>query len=488
MKDVLITKELFLNTYACPTYGWYLKHSDGKETVSLPDQFRMEEGIEVHERARKLFPQGILIFGDNIAASEMTQRMLEDKQCPVILEGTFIKDNYITKTDILIRESEGWKVIEVKSSANKKAEHIDDMAYTVMVAKKAGLNITSVCLYTVSKDFRLGMSDEELFKEHNCIEKVFEKVEEFEEYWDEIDTVLRQRKIPSPERDWVCKNCEYYEDCFGENISNTIYEIPYLKEKGFTSLQEMDIFHIKDIPANYTLNDYQSMIREAVINGKPIVYEANIKEELDSIVFPAYYLDFETIMTCLPLYEGIAPYTQIATQYSVHVCNKVGGIIEHREYLADPSKDCRRELAERLIKDCGEEGSVIVYFASFEKGRIKSMIEWFPDLEKELQAILDRTVDLHEIVRNFYYHPEFHGSTSIKVTLPVMVPELSYEGMNIDDGSLAMAIFAYMAKGKYGEEEIEQIRKDLLEYCNMDTMAMVRMHERLEGMIRKNMN
>ena len=107
------------------------------------------------------------------------------------------------------------------------------------------------------------------------------------------------------------------------------------------------------------------------------------------------------------------------------------------------------------------------------------MIDWFPDLEGDLQGIIDRIVDLHEIVRNYYYHPEFHGSTSIKVTLPVMVPEMSYEGMNIADGSSAMAVFAYMAKGKYDDGEIGQSRQDLLEYCKLDTLAMVRLHEKL---------
>ncbi|MBN2286040.1 MAG: DUF2779 domain-containing protein [Tissierellales bacterium] len=483
MKKKFVTKELFLNTYACPTYGWHLEHSDSTEPVSLPDQLRMEEGLQVHQRARKLFPEGVLIVGDNITAYELTQRMLKNKKCSVILEATFIVDGYITKTDILIREPKGWKVIEVKSSTQQKPEHIDDMAYTVMVAKKAGLQITSVALWTISKDYRLGMPDDKLFEEHDCTDAVFEQVEEFEQYWDEISAVLQGKEAPYPQRDWICKNCEYYHDCFRETISNTIYELPYLGGVGFSDLQEMGVFYIKDIPNDYSLSDFQSRVKQAVQTEQPVIDVQGIKQQLDSIIFPAYYLDFETLMTCLPLYKDLAPYTQIATQYSVHVCSQVDELVEHKEYLADPVRDCRRELAERLVADCGTKGSVIVYYASFEIGRIKSMIEWFPDLKASLQGIIDRIVDLHDIVRNYYYHPQFHGSTSIKVTLPVMVPEMSYEGMSIADGSSAMAVFAYMVKGKYVDDEIVQLRRDLLQYCSLDTLAMVKLHEKLEELV-----
>ena len=483
MKDKLITKDLFLNTYACPTYGWYLKHSDSRAPISLPDQLRMEEGVEVHQRARELFPEGILISGNNISAYELTQKLLRNKKCSVILEGTFIVDGYITKADILIREPKGWKIIEVKSSSNKKSEHIDDMAYTVMVAQRAGLKISSVALWTVSKDYRLGFPDTVLFEENEYTDEVLYAAHELDHYWDDISKTLRKKKVPTPERDWICRGCEHYQDCFNEDASNTIFELPYLGESAFLDLQEKGVFQIKDIPDDYPLSDYQTRNRQAVLTGQPVINTKRIKKELKSIVFPAYYLDFETMMTCLPLYRDVAPYAQIPTQYSIHVCSQVGNITEHKEYLADPAKDCRRELAERMIEDCGKKGSVIVYFASFEIGRIKEMIKWFPDLEKELQGIIERIVDLHEIVRNFYYHPEFHGSTSIKVTLPVMVPDMSYEGMNIADGSSAMAVFANMAKGKYETEEIGQLRQDLLEYCKLDTLAMVKLHERLEEIV-----
>ena len=114
---------------------------------------------------------------------------------------------------------------------------------------------------------------------------------------------------------------------------------------------------------------------------------------------------------------------------------------------------------------------------------MRAEISLFPDLKKELEGLVKRLVDLCAILQKNYYHPNFHGSYSIKNVLPVMVPGLSYETMEIGNGSDAVAQFAYLATGKYSPEEEKKVRKDLLDYCKLDTLAMVRVWERLEGMV-----
>jgi hypothetical protein len=184
-------------------------------------------------------------------------------------------------------------------------------------------------------------------------------------------------------------------------------------------------------------------------------------------------------MTAIPLYSDIAPYTQLPTQYSVHKSSGIGSAIEHREYLADPSKDCRRELAERLIDDLENEGSIIVY-SSFEKTTISQLKRDFPDLAERLDALAERLYDLEVIFKNHFCHPGFHGRTSIKVTLPTLVPGLSYSDLEIAEGDSASAAFAYLALGRYSEgDETEDIRNKLLRYCERDTLAMVKLHEKL---------
>jgi hypothetical protein len=264
----------------------------------------------------------------------------------------------------------------------------------------------------------------------------------------------------------------------GKGIDNHILEIPRLHKTKFDSLKESGIVCIEDIPNGFPLTDNQARVRNCVITGKPFV-SSQLRSDLEGITWPAFYLDFETVRTAIPLYPDIAPYTQLPTQYSIHKYANIGQEIDHREYLADPNRDCRRELAESLIKDLEDSGSIIVY-SNFEKNIINSIAMICTDLRDKLSTLTERIIDLEAIIKKNFYHPRFHGSTSIKQTLPVLVPELSYDALEIADGNSASAAFAYLAMGKYATgTEVGSVKTNLLKYCKQDTLGMVKLHEKL---------
>ena len=91
-----ITKNLFLSTLQCPTYG-FLQQLQPTQPTSPSDQLRIDEGNEIHNRAKSLFPNGILISGNNITASQTTQKLLSELTVETIFEATFITTPYITK-------------------------------------------------------------------------------------------------------------------------------------------------------------------------------------------------------------------------------------------------------------------------------------------------------------------------------------------------------------------------------------------------------
>ena len=477
-----ITKNLFLSTLSCPTYG-HLQLQPTQQQLSPSDQLRIEEGIEIQQRARLLYPTGVLVSGDNITASKTTQKLLSYPTIDTIFEATFISTTYITKADILIRNNLGWKIIEIKSAVNLDDEHIDDLAYTTMIARKAGLSITCCSLLLVNKNYRLGMPDKKLFKEKNITAEVFERVEEFEQLYDYVVEVLSQKEKPVPYLKWECKGCDIFDECCRLEIDNHIFDLPRLSHTKYCQLRDLEVLRIEDIPEDFELTEPQDIVWEAIVNGETVIDRNELKEALDSIVYPAYYLDFETVQTAIPLYKRIAPYAQIPTQYSLHICSEAGKVVEHREYLADADRDCRRKMAKKLIRDCGSKGSIVVY-SSFEKTVINGLIELFPDLKKELGMLVRRLVDLHKIIKNNYYDVRFRGSYSIKKVLPVLVPELGYENMEIGNGLDASAVFAFMCMGgRYDREEVGRIREQLKIYCGLDTMAMVRLVRELFSII-----
>ena len=511
MKNV--SKQIFLNAFACPTLGWLLRSGEATKQITeaeltLGERFRIEQGIEIGRRARELYPGGLLIDGmDLVSASKKTERLMNDPDVSIIFEGAFLIDGFVARADMLRRKGKGWHLVEVKSSVNDKVEFIDDMAYTAMVIDRCGFNISSVSLLLVSKDFRLGMENKELFVEIDHTDEVLVRVEEFKPSWQQIEEITRAPVKPEPQLLFECRKCELFKECLGRDIENHIFDIPRLSQSKFDSLIESGAVCIEDVPNGFPLTENQARVRECVQTKKTFVGD-RLKSELASISQPVYYLDFETVMTAIPLYSDIAPYTQIPTQYSIHKCSDVDLIIDHLEYLADPSKDCRKELAENLINDLGEDGSIIVY-SNFEKAVINSLGRLYPDLSGKLSSLVARIKDLHTIIKKNYYHPDFHGSTSIKrtlpvlasgwsyeervyllpdkqdafrikITVPVLVPEMSYDGLEIADGDSAMAAFAYLALGRYKEtREVESTKRNLLDYCKLDTLAMIKIHQRL---------
>jgi len=481
MKMKNMSKSIFLNALACPTLGWLLRSEQYIKELSdesLAEQFRIEQGIEIENRARQLFPKGILVEEKRMQlAAKKTEELLSDPDTSVIFNAAFFSEGFSARADVLQREGRGWHLTEVKSSVNDREEFIDDMGYTAMVIKLTGVNITAASLMLVSKDYRLGMSNNELFVEIDHTDDVLPRAAVFESVCPEIDELTKGRDKPEPGLKRGCKNCPLFAECVGKGVENHILHIPRLSQSKFNSLKEFSIVCIEDIPSDFPLTNNQARVRDCVMTRDPFI-GAQLRGGLEAIEWPAFYLDFETVATAIPLYPDIAPYTKLPTQYSIHKCFDIGGIDGHLEYLADPSKDSRRELAESLIKDLEQNGSVIVY-SSFEKTTINGLARLYPDLSGKLATLIGRMVDLEAIIRNNYYHPEFQGSTSIKRILPVLVPEMTYDDLEIAEGDSASAAFAYLASGRYDDAEAKSVKRNLLDYCEQDTLAMVKLHEKL---------
>ncbi len=206
---------------------------------------------------------------------------------------------------------------------------------------------------------------------------------------------------------------------------------------------------------------------------------------MEALVYPLYFFDFETWSPCIPPFDNTSPYLQIPFQYSLHIREEEGVEPSHREFLAQAEGDPRPDLIEKLVDDLGTTGSIIVHHAGFETARIRELAAFSPAHSDALMALLPRVVDTEIPFRKgWYLHPGLKGRSSIKVVLPVLAPELDYEDLEISDGSTAATRFQDLHEGKVVGDAAEAVRKNLTDYCRLDTLAMVRIVERLEALIR----
>ena len=470
-----VNKKTFLSAIVCPTRGWLTRHPAVE--ASEGDLLRMSEGREVGQRAQQRFPGGIVVGEvDLITAAARTQELMDDLQVTAIFEATWLVDQCVAKADVLVRDGRGWKVIEVKSGINPKREYIDDLAYTLMVASRAGAKINSASLLLLASNYRLEHAEIDLFAEHDVFEEAIKTALAFEGKWESIPPSALAPRQPQPELIFACRKCPFFRGlCLGADETNHIFDLPHLSESAFESLKRRNVTSISDIPPKTLLTPKQERVRTAVSTGRPVTSKRDLAEFLNRVQWPAFYLDFETVKSAIPLFPSVAPHEQVVTQYSLHVCSAPGGIVDHREFLADPSGDQRRELTEQLLNDLKEYGSIVVY-SSFEKTVLNGLSELFPDLRSQLDRCVGRLFDLEQAFRNHFYHPRFGGRTSIKATLPALV-DLTYDDLEISNGDTAVARYARMARGEIVGTEAEATREALLKYCKQDTYGMVLLHK-----------
>ncbi|MFW6009261.1 MAG: DUF2779 domain-containing protein, partial [archaeon] len=183
------------------------------------------------------------------------------------------------------------------------------------------------------------------------------------------------------------------------------------------------------------------------------------------------YFDFETFDTAIPIFEKSRPYQKIPFQYSLHI-EQENGSIEHKEFLYDGNDDPRVPLLNKMKKDLEGTGDIIVFNKSFEINVMKKLAKDFPEHNEWLEQLIKRIVDLADPFRAFYYYnPEQKGSYSIKKVLPAVTGE-SYKYLDINNGGDASVKFFYShIKSKIDKKS--EIRKNLLEYCKLDTEGMV---------------
>lgn len=485
-----LSKSLYLRGLQCHKSLWLYKNDPDMRTP--PDEAKQaifDMGTNVGILAQQLFPGGTVIEFDR-SAFEQKVRQTQDlisAGVDTIYEATFAHNEVIVMVDILHKGKKGWDLYEVKASTDKeKIVYRNDIALQHYVVTESGLPLSSAALVLLNKEYiRQGELDiPNLFAIEDFTETAVDQRDDVIDNLGKMHTVLEG---PCPDIDIGphCSDpyeCDLMEHCWKHIPEYSVFDISGLRSVKKFALYNSRIIKVTDVPRDFDMSDNQRLQVDAEINDTVIIDKEAIRSFLDELCYPRYYLDFETFMPAVPVFDGTMPYQQNVSQFSLHVQRTKGSDLEHHEYLMEAGSDDREELVEKLTGLIPEDACVIVYNKTFERSRIKEMAELFPGYKTKLLNINENMIDLMvPFQKKFYYTKELNGSYSIKYVLPALVPDLSYEGMVIGDGGAAMR--AYEALPFIDDKEkVEQIKKDLLEYCKLDTLGMVKIVEKLEGM------
>jgi hypothetical protein len=215
-----------------------------------------------------------------------------------------------------------------------------------------------------------------------------------------------------------------------------------------------------------------------------LLIRQRIKQFLDSLEFPLHFFDYETMGSLVPQFDGMRPYTQYPFQYSLHVLDSPDAELRHEEYLHDEKSNPAESLVAAMQAHFGQSGTVLAWNMSFEKSCNDRLAEFVPEAAEFLRDINERMVDLMvPFSGGAYIDHRFRGSASIKNVLPVMCPELSYKDLGIQEGQAASRMWTETVLDGKHEADKAKILRDLREYCQLDTLAMVEIYRKLKGLI-----
>lgn len=482
-----LSKSRFLAGLQCPLRLWYLCYEPGLASEpSLSQRALFYAGQKVEELARNRYPGGALIREDHLhheRAIQLTREALNNSRIPAIYEPAFTFDGVRIRVDILERSRDGsWDLIEVKSGTSVKEEHVYDVAIQYHVLNRLGLEIGQAGILHVNREYLYDgqkLDLEALFTFKNLKQQVVEMQEEIAARVKGLKSMLGQARPPAIDPSRHCHkpySCEFFHHCKRRTPDHWVLQLSGIQQDRIDELAMMGILDIRDIPESYQLSPLQARIRECVINNAEYV-GAHVGTALQQYEYPIHFLDFETVSPAIPRYANTRPYQMLPFQWSDHILSE-NGTLAHKAYLCDEDKDPREEVARTLIESLGDRGSICTY-TTFENQVISHLADHLPPYRDQLQGLLGRCRDLFAEIRRGYYHPEFHGSFSIKDVLPALVRSMSYENLRIQEGGQAGLEYLRMIDPETPSGEKERIRRALLEYSRQDTLAMARIREEL---------
>jgi len=478
-----LSKSRYLHGLQCPKYLWLeTRGTVPKNDYDEPTEERLARGHRVGEVARQLFSGGVEIPYQGVSIERQLQQTMEAlKSSKVIYEASFQYNGVFIKADILRKVRGGWELFEVKSSGTPKETHYDDLAVQYHVITNAGIRLTKAHLVHINTSYqRKGRLDpsrlfsiEDLTEDVRTMQPVVKR-----------QIAVQKKMLTGAEPDIpigpYCSDpyeCQFTNHCWQQvPDEGSVFELAGKGVDRFQLYQE-GIKKLTDVPLE-RLKGKQRQQAEAAGKKQTIVNKEGLREFLDRLWYPLCFLDFETFMEAVPSYDGQHPYQQIPFQFSLHVLKKPGGRLYHHEYLAQPNVDPREEFLDALLQAIPEDGSILVYYQPFEKGRLEELAARYPRRKQQIRKLIDRMVDLLEPFKaRHLYSWKQRGSHSIKAVLPAFVKELSYDDLEIADGGAAMEAYHEMCALADSPRKLAALRKNLLAYCRQDTLAMVRLLE-----------
>ncbi|MBE7065651.1 MAG: DUF2779 domain-containing protein [Ruminococcaceae bacterium] len=479
-----------LNIFTCEKKLWLDLNCRG---VSNPKSMDIAEDYaanSVKEFAYVSFAPSIKITSENQtdAVKETLSAISNRNERTIITDAAFSFGDRIFHIDRLLVKNDGAiEICDIKAATHIRDGFIKELAFKCAALCLLGFAVRKVYIRYINDSFvKNGPIDANKFFLHKDVtQDVLYYTEE------NIQNIKKVTEITDEPRCLICERClspyrcEYWNYCTDYFPENNVFDIAGLSMDRKFELFFDGILSFEDVEKSGKVSKRQmEQVMANLYSLPPKVDKNELRSFLSELTYPLYFLDFETFQSAIPRFDGVRPFTQIPFQYSLHYADAKGGGLCHKEFLADFEHDPRRALAVQLVNDIPIDACVLAYNMTFEKGVIRTLALMFNDLYDDLMRIHNNMRDLMVPFRKHsYYDRRMNGSHSLKAVLPALFPddkELDYKNLDsVHNGLEAMIMYQQGCDADSGTRR--NIRENLLNYCGLDTYAMVKILEKLEN-------
>ncbi len=454
--------------------------------ISPETEAAFRTGNQVGEVARQIYGTEAAITipyaGGLQHALQKTARLIREGPKHPIFEATLLYGGVLVRVDVLLPDGVGWRIVEIKASTSLKDEHVFDCAIQKWVFEGPGQRLNGICLahvdnrfvYNGDGDYRGLLTEVDVGEAAHVLQPAIQ------EWIDKARDAAGPRE-PDIAVGSQCNKpypCPFMNHCWPADTEYPVQQLPRASKARLGAYISEGYRDVRDVPPD-RLTDKQLRVQRVAIEGRAELLPG-ARKFLNTLAYPRYHLDFETIAPAVPVWKGTSPYEVLPIQWSCHY-QPAAGEVEHVEFLDLSGEPPMRRLAESLLRVLGRSGPVLMY-TRYEERVIKALSKRFPDLEQPLSAIVERLVDLAPLTEENFYAPSMAGSWSLKAVLPAISDDTSYkELVGIQTGTEASEGYLEAINPDTDEHRRAQLKQQLLRYCRFDTEAMVRLTEFLSS-------
>ena len=492
-----LTKTAYLRGRQCPLRLWYwgqgLGEGDPEPASQGPDM--LHEAAAVEALAAELFPGGERITAavggaaDRREALERTRAALADPSARVLLRPHLGDARRLAVVDMLVRDGDGWRVVEVQASAAVKASHVQGLAFQWDVAESQGLDVRGADVVHLRGEAVRGseaLSASELLVAEDITAAVREALPQARASAQQLLDTLALETAPAVRPGPHCKGPSGGKDslraspcrhllgggaCGSRLPAAWAGRLPGLRRgpklDAVEALASQELADLDLDACDWTPAQRATII--AARTGRRFVEPAGLRRWLNALSFPVAYVDFEfDAGIAIPRFPGMRPYERLPFQWSMHVQSEPGGeLVEHTPFLHLTPDDPREAFLQSLLDALPASGSLVAHSVAAEQGVLHQYTQatWFGGRHRQaVRRLSNRWADTLALTRPHYAHPDCRGSWSLKALAPAILGR-AYEDLELGDGMAAVRAW----RRAVSEGADPALRSALLAYCARDT-------------------